>query len=213
MTDIPSDSTQWIPAARLLRPQGRRGELLAEVLTDLPGVFVPSRHASLRNPRADTPSSTIDVRIESSWSPTGRNAGRIVLKLAGIDTISAAESVAGQELLVRLCDLPPLEADTWFVRDLIGCELFDGATAVGRISGIEYPLSADGKTRRPDAAPLLEITLHSGDRSNNPAPAPATPHTPHSALVPFVKAWLDSVDLEAKRVIMRLPAGLLDVTE
>lgn len=198
-------SSQWIAAARLLRPQGRRGELLAELLTDLPGIFTAGRHATLKGPNS---TSTTETTIESSWSPTGRNAGRIVLKLAGIDTISAAESLAGRELLIPSSELPPLDADTWFVRDLIGCELFDGAASVGQISAVEYPMSADGRTRLPDAAPLLEVMLRSDDRGNGDQPHSDATTTP-SALIPFVKAWLESVDLIARRVIMHLPPGLI----
>jgi 16S rRNA processing protein RimM len=210
LTDnLRSSSSQWIAAARLLRPQGRRGELLAEPLTDLPGVFAAGLRASLKDPSS---ASATETTIESAWSPTGRNAGRIVLKLAGIDTISAAESLIGRELLIPSSGLPPLEPDTWFVRDLIGCQLLDGATPVGQITGVEYPMSADGRTRLPDAAPLLEVTLLTGDRGNMLQPQPDAPEISHPALIPFVKAWLDSVDLEAKRVVMHLPAGLFDLS-
>lgn len=211
MTDnlLPS-SSQWIAAARLLRPQGRRGELLAEPLTDLPGVFAAGFRASLKDPHS---ASATETTIESSWSPTGRNAGRIVIKLAGIDSISAAESLIGWELLILASSLPPLEPDTWFVRDLIGCRLLDGTTPVGQITGVEYPMSADGRTRLPDAAPLLEVTLTARDRSNRIQSTPGAPETSPSVLIPFIKAWLDSVDLQAKRVVMHLPAGLLDVAE
>jgi 16S rRNA processing protein RimM len=202
--------SQWIAAARLLRPQGRRGELLAEPLTDLPGVFAAGLRVSLKDPNSASETGTA---IESSWSPTGRNAGRIVLKLAGIDTISAAESLIGHELLIPSSVLPPLEPDTWFVRDLIGCELLDESTPIGQITGVEYPMSADGRTRLPDAAPLLEVTLFSSDRSNSLQPQPDASEISPPALVPFIKAWLDSVDLEAKRVVMHLPPGLLDPGE
>jgi 16S rRNA processing protein RimM len=205
-----ADSTSWIPAARLLRPQGRRGELLAELLSDLPGLFAPGRRVSLA---ASGTVPATETTLESHWTPTGRNAGRIVVKLAGVDTISAAELLAGWELLVPATDLPALGADTWFVRDLIGCQLFDGATLIGEITGVEYPMSADGRTRLPDAAPLLEVTIIN-DAQRNLAIAASSPHTElEPQLIPFVKAWLLSVDLDAKRVVMNLPAGLLDLRE
>ena len=193
----PAGSASWIPAARLLRPQGRRGELLADPLSDLPGLFVPGRQVSLA---ATTTAPAFETTLESHWTPTGRNAGRVVLKLAGVDSISAAEPLAGRDLLILSSDLPPLEPDTWFVRDLLGCRLFDGAALIGEITGVEFPMSADGRTRLPDAAPLLEVTGTSGPRSN-PSIGPI--------LVPFIKSWLDSLDLETKRVVMHLPPGLV----
>lgn len=202
----PAGSASWTPAARLLRPQGRRGELLAELLSDLPGLFVPGRRVSLAG--SETAPAT-ETTIESHWSPTGRNAGRVVLKLAGIDTISAAELLAGRELFVLATDLPPLEPDTWFVRDLLGCQLFDGATLIGEITGVEYPMAADGRTRLPDAAPLLEVTITGGARRNSSPLSPDTFSHAETALIPFIKSWLDSVDLEKKRLVMHLPPGLV----
>ena len=202
----PAGSTSWIPAARLLRPQGRRGELLAELLSDLPELFAPGRHVSLA---ATSTAASIDTTIESHWSPTGRNAGRVVFKLAGVDTISAAELLAGRELLVLAADLPPLEPDTWFVRDLLGCQLFDGTTLIGEITGVEYPMAADGRTRLSGAAPLLEVTLTGDPQRNSSALSPDTFSHAETALIPFVKSWLDSVDLEKKRLVMRLPPGLV----
>jgi 16S rRNA processing protein RimM len=201
-----ADSTSWIPAARLLRPQGRRGELLAELLSDLPGLFSPGRRVSLA---AGGAVPAREITIESHWSPTGRNAGRIVLKLAGVDTISAAELLAGRELLVLASDLPALEPDTWFVRDLLGCRLFDGIALIGEITGVEYPMSADGRTRLPDAAPLLEVTGVPGPQSNSSVSSADIPSGAQPVLIPFIKSWLDSVDLEKKRLVMHLPPGLV----
>lgn len=192
-----------------MRPQGRRGELLAEPLTDLSGVFEAGLRASVQDPNSG---ATSETTIESSWTPTGRNAGRVVVKLEGVDSISAAETLVGRELLILASDLPPLEPDTWFVRDLIGCQLFDGATQVGTITGVEYPMSADGRTRLPDAPPLLEVTPLAPNRGNSPPSLNEPSGDSSAALVPFAKAWLESVDLDTRRVVMHLPAGLLDAT-
>ena len=144
------------------------------------------------NPAGDPVVTT----IEDAWEPTGRNAGRIVVKLAGVDTISQAELVAARDLLIREEDLPVLEADSWRVGDLIGCALWNGDTPVGTITGVQYAVGPDGHTRLPDAASLLEVQ-------------PEPPALAEPALVPFVKAWIESVDIGHKLVRMRLPAGLL----
>lgn len=203
----PTEST-WTPAARLLRPQGRRGELLADPLTDLPGLFTAGRRVSIVSSPA---APSIETTIESCWSPTGRNAGRVVLKLAGSDSISEAELLAGRDLLVLSSDLPALEPDTWFVRDLIGCRLFDQDTLVGEIIGVEFPMSADGRTRLPDAHSLLEVTPLETSQSNQAPAGSASSAAPETALIPFVKAWIVSVDLAEKRIVMRLPPGLIDL--
>jgi 16S rRNA processing protein RimM len=136
-----------------------------------------------------------------------------VLKLADVDSISAAELLAGRELLIPSANLPPLEPDTWFVRDLIGCQLFDNRTFVGEISGVEYSMSPDGRTRLPDTAPLLEVTLASDLRGTHATSPNDTSSHRAPALIPFIKTWLDSVDLDEKRVVMHLPPGLLDLND
>jgi 16S rRNA processing protein RimM len=201
----------WLPLAHLLRPQGRRGELLAEPLTDLPGLFAPGREAVLAAAGATAPTpNAIPLHIEEHWFPTGKNAGRIVLKLSGCDTISDAEAIAGQHLLIRTTDLPTLDPDTFFVGDLVGCTLFDSSTPgdpipVGTIADLEFATTPDGRTRLEDAAPLLAVT------PLNPATDPTD--TPEDILVPFVRAWLDSVDVHSRRITMRLPKGLFGPTE
>jgi 16S rRNA processing protein RimM len=190
--------TTWLPIATLLRPQGRRGELLSEPLTDLPEIFQPGRELYLSAAGAITPTNT-PVTLEDAWHPTGKNAGRIVLKLSASNSITEAEALAGKQLLIPTDALPALDADTYFVGDLVGCTLFDGGQPagtipVGTITEVQFATAPDGRTRLEDAAPLLGIEAAPGE---------------DPVLIPFVRAWLVSVDTATKRVIMNLPAGLL----
>ena len=193
----------WFPLARLLRPQGRRGELLAEPLSDLPDIFAANRDLFLVAPNATSPepgSSTI--HIEEHWFPTGKNAGRIVLKLSGCDSISDAETLAGKQLLIAADQLPTLDPDTFFVGDLVGCTLYNADIPVGTVVDVEFATGPDGRTRLEDAAPLLAVDL--------PLPTPPPAEAPEPVLIPFVLAWLESVDIAARRITMHLPEGLLD---
>lgn len=211
---IPS---RWIPLARLLRPQGRRGEILAEPLTDLEEAFAPGQALRLSAPAADPGSSStpnqnashqdiddntvIFRQLEAAWRPTGRNAGRIVLKLSGCDSIDAAEALAGQDVLIAADALPALDADTFFVADLLGCTLLDGEEPVGEVVDVQYPTTPDGRTRIEDAAPLLAIQLAGAAEDAEPV------------LVPFIRAWLETVDLPGRRIVMHLPEGLVGLEE
>jgi 16S rRNA processing protein RimM len=192
-------ASEWTAIAKLLRPQGRRGELLAEPLTDLPdffaGLTANTRELTLASTDTPPPEAST-VTLESHFFPTGKNAGRIVLKLSGCDSIAAAEALAGQQLLLPNSALPTLDADTFFVRDLLGCTLYDSGLAIGTIVDLEFATAPDGRTRLLDAAPLLAVQLLT------------TPDT-DPVLVPFIRAWLSSVDLPARRIVMQLPEGLL----
>jgi 16S rRNA processing protein RimM len=195
----------WFPIARLLRPQGRRGELLAEPLSDLPGLFdnhhdVVLAAADAAAPAPDSPT----LRIEEHWLPTGKNAGRVVLKLSGCDTISAAEALAGQQLFIARSELPTLDPGTFFVGDLLGCTVYNADDPIGTIVDVEFATAPDGRTRLEYAAPLLAVEL-----------AELTSRTPPSepVLIPFVLAWIDSIDIAARRITMHLPDGLLEASE
>jgi 16S rRNA processing protein RimM len=193
----------WIPLARLLRPQGRRGELLAEPLSDLPDMFASSREFVLAAPNATSPApGSSTIHIEEHWFPTGKNAGRIVLKLSGCDSISDAEALAGKQLLITSDQLPTLDPGTFFVGDLVGCTVYNADLPVGTIVDVEFATGPDGRTRLEDAAPLLAVEL------TLPTPPPA--EAPEPVLIPFVLAWIESIDIAARRITMHLPEGLLD---
>ena len=197
---------QWMTAAHLLRPQGRRGEILTEPSVPF-DLFTPGRRLA-RGALATAPAQPITlVEIESAWQPTGRNAGRLVLKLQGIDSITAAEAIAGQHLFLRVDELPALEEGTYRVRDLTGCTLFDGELVVGTVLDLQFAVGADGRTRLEDAPDLLVVqpVLPPGSEPAGPEADPV--------LVPFVRAWLLEVDIPAKRIRMQLPPGLFDAAE
>jgi 16S rRNA processing protein RimM len=202
-------TSDWFPIARLLRPQGRRGELLADPLSDLPGLFDLPHDVVLAAADAAAPApGAPTLRIEEHWLPTGKNAGRIVLKLSGCDTISAAEALAGQQLLIPRSQLPPLDPGTFFVGDLLGCTVYNVTTSdnpagdpIGTIVDLEFATAPDGRTRLEDAAPLLSVELSTRTPPSEPV------------LIPFVLAWIDSIDIAARRITLHLPTGLLDPSE
>ena len=194
----------WASLARLLRPQGRKGELLSDLLTDLdPAIqFRAGRQMTLAPANATQPAPGAQpTTIEGYFLPVGKNAGRIVLKLAGCNSISEAELLAGRQLMVPAAELPALDPDTFYVSDLIGCTLFNGPNPVGTIVDVQFAMSPDGKTRLPEAAPLLGLQLPNASTDADPI------------LIPFVRAHLESVDLTNKRITMDLPEGLLDTTD
>jgi len=205
----------WVPLAILLRPQGRRGELLSEPLSDLPDIFASDRELFLTPPNLTTPPpNSPSIRIESHWFPTGKNAGRVVLKLSGCDSINDAEALAGKQLLLPSDQLPPLDPDTFFVGDLVGCTLFNIDQPIGTIVDVEFATAPDGRTRLEDAAPLLAVQLNASPPNDlaadpNPGSDIDSNSKPEPILIPFVRAWLDNVDIPARRITMHLPEGLL----
>src|SRR5580704_14498206 len=91
----------WIVLAHLLRPQGRKGELLAELFTDFPERFDDNPRVFLAKPNfAGSESDTRAITVVNHWLPVGRNHGRIVLHFQAIDSINDAEKLEGLDVLV-----------------------------------------------------------------------------------------------------------------
>lgn len=168
--------------ARVVRPQGRRGELLAEVLTDFPNSFAQRKQLFLRSESGEIH----PVVLETFW----HHKGRVVLKFTGIDSISDAEPFRGFEVVVPLSERMPLTDDAVYVSDLVGARVMD----VGRVPAEDVGEIIDVVPEGPGPAMLV---LNTGARE--------------PGLVPFVKAYLQRIDLAAKRIEMLLPEGLLAI--
>jgi len=193
-------SSQWTLLARILRPQGRKGEVLADLFTDFPERFASTPDVWLGEPgfsaaEGQKLSPPVPARITSHWLPVGRNAGRVVLQLAGVDSISAAEQLASREIVVPAEDRMPLEPGAAYISDLLGCGLFDGQVLVGTVEDVQFATTPDGTRRLEDAAPLLVV------------------HTSENAevLIPFAKHYLVEIDLTARQIRMSLPEGLVHI--
>lgn len=210
--------SRWTTVAELLRPQGRKGELLADLLTDFPErfaagarVFLVSRRRlgvsisaiaekTNSNPSKPDHSGTGPVDnqpraylLEGHWLPQGKNAGRVVLKFAGVDSINDAELLKGREVVVPREERKELDADAEYISDLVGCTVFNGSSSIGVVEDVEF--AAEHRTGVPETAPLLVVRNEAGDE----------------ILVPFAKAWLRKMDVEAHRIEMELPEGLLGI--
>jgi 16S rRNA processing protein RimM len=192
MTQTPA----WIVLAHLLRPQGRKGEVLAELFTDFPERFDDQKRVFLAAPGfAGEEAEARPAEVVAFWLPVGKNEGRVVLQFAGIDTISDAESIAGQDVLVPREERLPLDDESVYISELIGSTVYDGPLPVGVVEEVQFAMTADGGRRLDDAAPLLVVRSVEGDE----------------VLIPFAKAFLVAVDTEAKRIDMTLPEGLIEV--
>jgi 16S rRNA processing protein RimM len=196
-----SSAAQWTLLARILRPQGRKGEVLADLFTDFPERFASRGSVWLAS--GGFAESTVErhepepAEVIAHWLPVGRNAGRIVLQFAGIDSISAAEQLAGKEVVVPAEARMPLEPGAAYISDLIGCTVYDGGEAVGTVEDVQFATTPDGTRRLEDAAPLLVV--QAPDQSE--------------ILIPFVNEYLVELDSAGKAIRMALPEGLTKVNE
>jgi 16S rRNA processing protein RimM len=178
--------TDWVWLARLRRPQGRKGEIFAEILTDFPEKFADRRRLWLlaESSSAATPTSR-EVELVHHWL----HKGGVVLHFAGVDSISAAETLAGLIVAIPRSERAALAEDEVHIGDLIGCTLMDVA--------IEPPATI---------GPIEDV-----DRDSGPVPLLVVKGAKGEVLVPFAKSYLRKVDIENRRVEMALPEGLADL--
>lgn len=173
--------------ARVVRPQGRHGEVLCDLLTDFPDQFTGSQNLLLTSVAGvQTPAT-----VEKFWLPTGRNAGRVVLKLAGTDSITQAELLREAAVQMPQEERLSLDDGTYYVSDLVGCEVHNAGAVLGTITDVQFPVSSSGK-RLDDAAAIFVVASPDGQES----------------LVPFAQAFVLSLNLERRVISMALPAGL-----
>jgi 16S rRNA processing protein RimM len=175
---------QWTILARLVRPQGRHGEILADILTDFPDRF-SERKCLFLFPPETTNTPAREVCLEKHWL----HKGRIVLKFAGVDSINDANALRGLLVAIPAGERATLPEGSVYLEDLIGCQVVDlgekdlVAKVVGTVTDVDRK------------AGLLAVNTTEG----------------LEALLPFVGAYLVKMDLAAKRIEMRLPAGLLAI--
>ena len=195
---------KWTLLARILRPQGRKGEVLADLFTDFPERFASQPDVWLAPPgfvdaqetrAAETGQEPQTSKVLAHWLPVGRNAGRVVLQFAGVESISAAELLTGKEVVVPSDARMPLEDGSVYISDLVGCTVYDKDEAIGTVDDVQFATTADGSRRLDDAAPLLVVRAR-GDRE---------------VLVPFASKYLLRVDTQARSIRMALPEGLVQI--
>ncbi len=176
----------WVLLARIVRPQGRHGEVLADIFTDFPDRFAQRKRLFLRPPSGGRVDAMREAKVDSHWL----HKGRVVLKFSQVDSIADAENLRGFDVVVPREERMPLEGDAVYVSDLLGVRVIDvsrgGAADAGEIT---------------DVAP------------EGTGPAMLVVRTPagEELLIPFVRAYLRKMDIESKRLEMDLPQGLLTV--
>jgi 16S rRNA processing protein RimM len=167
---------ELVAIGRVVKPQGRKGEVLTEPLSDRPDRFPSLKRAFVCGPGGEA----LEVKVTSAWP----HKGRFVLKLAGVDSIDAAETFRGRELRIPEADLAPLPPGSYYHHELIGLRAFTpGGEAWGRVQEI---------LETGEGVPVLVIAAEGGSR-------PGTEH-----LVPLAEDFVTAVDVKGGRLTVAL---------
>jgi 16S rRNA processing protein RimM len=179
----PSIHEDFITLARVLKTQGRHGEIAVELHTSHPDRFSSGMHLFALGPD----DKRREVELEEFWP----HKDSLVLKLKGVDSIHDAETFLRCELQVPRAQRAQLEPGAAYISDLVGCEAIDRGRRVGIVTAVQFGAGE---------APLLVV--QDGKQEH---------------LLPFADAFLEAssrgpaLDVEHKKIYMRLPEGLLEV--
>jgi len=165
----------------VLGPQGRRGEVAAELHTSFPERFAERRELSAL--AAD--GSRRELQLEEHWF----HKGNVILKFAGVESIGDAEKLAGLELQIPAEQRAELEEGGAYVSDLVGCAVMNCQALIGTVADVQFGAGE---------APLLVVRRKFEDRDEE-------------FLVPLAGAFLKKMDLAARQIEMQLPEGLLEL--
>ncbi len=127
----PDPSGEFITLARVVKTQGRHGEVAAEVHSDVPDRFAEGMKLLALDKSGV---ARRELGVEGFWP----HKGLLVLKFRGVDSMSDAEALIGCELQVPSTSRAPLEQGWIYVSDLLGCTVLDRGLEIGRIEDVQF---------------------------------------------------------------------------
>lgn len=172
-----------VQVGRLVRAHGVRGEALVEILTDHPAARFAPGTALRLADPSGRPKSPARLTVES----TRPYRDALLVAFAEITSPEVMTTLRGSFLEVPAAAVPPPPEGSYYHFQLVGCRCIDAAA--GELGEVTDVVEDGGGV----------LLLVAGEGSTVP--------------VPFVQAFLDSVDLDARLIRLRLPPGLVEACE
>jgi 16S rRNA processing protein RimM len=162
---------------RIARAHGNRGQVILNLETDFPEArFCPAAELFVTRGTGVERLTLTSVRF---------HGGRPIVGVAGVESMDAAEALAGLELRVPVDQLASLPEGTFYRHDLVGCRVETrGGDPVGVVREVEGTL---GESR-------LVVAGGGGE-----------------VLIPLASEICTAIDPAAKRIVIDPPEGLLEL--
>ena len=148
---------EFLKIGRIVKPQGIRGEVKVAPFTDDSDRFYDLKEVYIDNKVY----KILSARISGD---------AVFLMLSGVFDRDCAELLRNKELKVRRSDQPQLKENTFYIVDVLGCELYVGEKKAGEIVDVFKSRTdvftvkcEDGRTLR---FPFLKDLLVSADIEN-----------------------------------------------
>jgi len=184
---VTTQEPSWVTVARVLRPHGRRGEVVCAILTDFPDRLKRLTSIELCEGNAE-PRQAREVNVRSCWLSASRGQ-QAIFHFEGSDSISDAEKLVGLEVQIPLAQRMELPSGSYYVTDLIGCKVLGcGGVKLGIVHDVQF--TGEGVA----GTPILVLDSADGE-----------------LLIPLAQEICVSIDVAAKRIEVAPPEGLLDL--
>ena len=187
LTGQEPDSSAFLAIARVVKTQGRKGEVLTEMLTDFPARFDGLRRVYLAMGSGAEVGAAQAAEIENAWP----HKGRMVLKFVGVNSISEGERLVGMHVLVPRQDRVELPRGHYYLWELEGCRV------VTERDGAQSELGTVTEVERTGGVHLLHVAPRDGGR--------------REVLIPLAQAICTRIDTEERIVVIDPPEGLLEL--
>lgn len=189
----PENNTERVLLGKIVGAQGIRGEVKIYAFGDAPSDFTKYEKAFLVLRDEEKLVKIEKARIQGNLA---------VVKFVEIADRNAAEELRDAEVFVEAADLEELPEDTYYVRDLEGLRVIDEDTGedVGVISEVIQNTAQD----------VYRIVLNDFSESEGKGEGGAQDDSgaPKETLVPAVKEFIKSVDLEAGTIRIHFIEGM-----
>jgi 16S rRNA processing protein RimM len=195
-----AEEQAWVQVARIIRPRGNKGEVLAELLTDFPARLSSFLKIYLRGAQGEPRA----IALQNFWVDRNHPEHGI-FHFEGCSSIDDAEKLRGLDVLLPIADRVSLPAGKYFVSDLIGCSVFENPRLESKLSS--------------PACSMEEAPRVLGTVRDVFFPGEGTPGTPllqvqaatGELLVPLAEDICRRIDVAARRIDVTLPEGLSEL--
>lgn len=176
-----------VTVARVLRPHGVHGEVAAEILTDFPDRLTRLKSAELWNEKTGAARSVV---IRKCWLSHSRG-GQAIFHFENSSSVPDAKKLVGLEIQIPLAERVALPSGSYYVTDLIGCEVVEkNGASVGRVRDVQFTGEGTAAAKNP----ILVVDSTRGE-----------------LLIPLAQEICERVDVNARRIEVVLPEGLHDL--
>jgi len=169
----PTDE-EWVVVGEFVGPFGIHGEVKLRPLTDFPERFERTSTIYVGDKR-------VPYRVEQAHM----HKQLVLLRLAGIADVDAAEQLRGEQVWIRATELTPLQEDQFYLHDVVGLR-------VRHVNG--QPLGVVTDVVSTGASELFVIRDPQGKE----------------VLLPVVKSFVKQIDLAQGVILVDPIPGLFD---